>query len=83
MIYSPDVPVFRDDEGTLLDKPYHLSFITSPAVNAGAVRRNELKNVPQIVPILKERAKKVMLVAANNKCERIHLRRVGLRSVRE
>src|SRR5205814_6023280 len=28
-IYSPDVPVFRNDEGQLLDQPYLCSFITS------------------------------------------------------
>ena len=36
-IYSPDVPVFRDDEGTLLDKPFLCSFITLPAPNANVV----------------------------------------------
>jgi uncharacterized protein (TIGR02452 family) len=73
MIYSPDVPVFRDDEGVLLERPHNLSFITSPAVNAGAVRRNEPPNVPLIVPVLRERAKKIMLVAAINGCSRIIL----------
>jgi len=34
VIYSPDVPVFRLDEGRLLDEPYFCSFLTSPAVNA-------------------------------------------------
>lgn len=36
-IYSPDVPVIRTDEGTLLDQPWPCSFITSPAVNAKVV----------------------------------------------
>jgi uncharacterized protein (TIGR02452 family) len=36
MIYSPDVPVFRDDEDMLLERPYPLSFVTAPAVNVGA-----------------------------------------------
>jgi len=34
-IYSPDVPVFRDDDGSLLDEPYTAGMITCPAVNAG------------------------------------------------
>lgn len=38
MIYSPEVPVFRDDQGTLLEKPYQVDFLTAPAVNAGVVR---------------------------------------------
>ncbi|WP_259391506.1 TIGR02452 family protein [Paenibacillus sp. 1011MAR3C5] len=37
IIYSPKVPVFRDDSGVLLDKAYPVSIITSPAVNAGVV----------------------------------------------
>lgn len=41
MIYSPRVPVIRDDESQLLEQPYLLSFITAPAVNAGAVKRKE------------------------------------------
>ena len=45
MIYSPDVPVFRDDRGRLLDEPYSVGFVTSPAVNVGALGRNEPYNV--------------------------------------
>ena len=35
-ILSPDVPVFRDDGGAPLDRPYKVSFLTMPAVNVGA-----------------------------------------------
>lgn len=41
MIFSPKVPVIRDDEGELLEEPYLLSFLTAPAVNAGAVKQKE------------------------------------------
>jgi len=34
-VYSPEVPVFRSDDGSLLDEPYTVGIITSPAVNAG------------------------------------------------
>src|SRR5215469_5056849 len=34
MIYSPDVPVFRDDKDALLEQPYATAFLTAPAVNA-------------------------------------------------
>jgi len=40
-IYSPAVPVFKDDEGELLSEPYPCAFVTSPAVNAGALRHDE------------------------------------------
>ena len=36
-IYSPGVPVFRDDAGALLDDPYDVAFATAPAVNVGAL----------------------------------------------
>jgi len=36
-IYSPEVPVFRADDGTLLETPYTVGIITSPAVNAKAL----------------------------------------------
>lgn len=34
MIYSPAVPVFGDDRGKLLKKPFKVSFISAPAPNA-------------------------------------------------
>jgi uncharacterized protein (TIGR02452 family) len=63
MIYAPDVPVFRDDEDALLDQPYPLSILTAPAVNAGAVRKNEPARVHQIEPVLEARTEKVLSVA--------------------
>ncbi|MGC9963910.1 MAG: TIGR02452 family protein [Syntrophobacteraceae bacterium] len=36
-IYSPDVPVFRQDDGSLLDAPYTVAIITCPAVNASKI----------------------------------------------
>ncbi len=41
MIYSPGVPVFRDDHYQLLDAPVATAIVTAPAVNRGAVARNE------------------------------------------
>ena len=38
VIYSPQVSVFRADEGNLLEEPYKLAIITSPAVNANHVQ---------------------------------------------
>jgi uncharacterized protein (TIGR02452 family) len=64
MIYSPDVPVIRDDEDHLLSNPFPVSFITAPAVNAGAVRRNEPEKVKRIEPVMIERIEKVLTVAA-------------------
>jgi uncharacterized protein (TIGR02452 family) len=49
MIYSPLVPVFRDDADRLLDEPWTASMITVPAVNAGVVRSREPENVARIM----------------------------------
>lgn len=63
MIYSPDVPVWKDDDGNALDNYYRLSIITSPAVNAGAVTRNEPDNVVHIAPAMLRRMEKVLAVS--------------------
>jgi uncharacterized protein (TIGR02452 family) len=63
MIYSPEVPVWKDDEGNALDEYYRLSIITSPAVNAGAIMRNEPNNVVHIAPVMLRRMEKVLSVS--------------------
>jgi uncharacterized protein (TIGR02452 family) len=60
MIYSPRVPVIRDDEGDLLNDPYTVSFITAPAVNAGAVKDHER---PQIEATMLGRMEKLLSLA--------------------
>jgi uncharacterized protein (TIGR02452 family) len=63
VIYSPDVPVFRLDEGPLLDEPYLCSFLTSPAVNVGALHQPELRG-EEIRRVMQERVQRVLEVAA-------------------
>jgi uncharacterized protein (TIGR02452 family) len=63
MIYSPDVPVFRDDDDALLERPYPVSFVTAPAVNVGALRRNEPDQSGRVEPVMLERAEKVLSLA--------------------
>lgn len=63
MIYSPDVPVFRDDEDALLERPYPVSFVTAPAVNVGALRRNEPGKLGQVEPVMRARMEKVLSLA--------------------
>jgi uncharacterized protein (TIGR02452 family) len=60
-IYSPGVPVFRDDDGELLDEPYLCAFITAPAVNVGAIGHDERS---QVRPEMAERVRKVLAIAA-------------------
>jgi uncharacterized protein (TIGR02452 family) len=63
MIYSPGVPVFRDDDDVLLDRPVLVSILTGPAPNAGAIRRNERRAVDQIEPVMRSRIDKVLTIA--------------------
>ncbi|MEE4382813.1 MAG: TIGR02452 family protein [Pseudomonadales bacterium] len=55
-IYSPDVPVFRDDAGAFLDAPWLLSFITCAAPYAPTVGQPEsgdllAERIPRILEI--------------------------------
>jgi uncharacterized protein (TIGR02452 family) len=60
MIYSPDVPVFRDDAHGLLPTPYLASFITSAAPLTKHLHPEELVNIPEI---LRTRIRKILTVA--------------------
>jgi uncharacterized protein (TIGR02452 family) len=62
-IYSPDVPVIKDDEGNLLDEPYLCAFVTSPAVNVGAIRDSERESVRGE---MRDRVEKVLAVMAGH-----------------
>ncbi|MEV7726319.1 TIGR02452 family protein [Streptomyces sp. NPDC087917] len=64
VIHSPGVPVFRDDRGELLDTPFRAGFLTSPAPNAGTIRRQEPERVHEIPAALARRAERVLEVAA-------------------
>jgi len=67
MIYSPSVPVFRNDDGKLLDTPLQASILTSPAVNAGVVRRlGSQKEIDAINETMLARTEKVLSVALVN-----------------
>ncbi|MCX5192936.1 TIGR02452 family protein [Streptomyces sp. NBC_00249] len=64
VIHSPGVPVFRDDRGDLLETPFRAGFLTSPAPNAGTVRRQEPERAHEIPAALTRRAERVLEVAA-------------------
>ncbi|MFC5181455.1 TIGR02452 family protein [Actinomadura harenae] len=71
MIYSPGVPVFRTDTGALLDEPYSVAFITSPAPNRGATRDDD--KLAALPGVLRQRALKVLAAAAAHGHRRIVL----------
>jgi uncharacterized protein (TIGR02452 family) len=67
MICSPYVPVYRNDNGELLDTYYKISFITSPDVNAGLVRsRESIAAQNQIHSEMKKRIEKILAIALHH-----------------
>ncbi|WP_158843801.1 TIGR02452 family protein [Saccharothrix deserti] len=64
VIYSPSVPVFRDDKGAFLPEPYRVSFLTAAAPNFGAIVRGQPEHVAAVPAVLRRRAARVLRVAA-------------------
>ena len=73
IIYSPDCPVFKKDDGTLLDEPYLVDFITSPAPNAGMILRDRPKDAEKIPEVLRDRGAKILTLAASHDCDALIL----------
>ncbi|WP_437323368.1 TIGR02452 family protein [Sorangium sp. So ce381] len=63
IIYSPDVPFFRDEQHALLDRPFALSIITAPAPNAGEAFQRDDATDQEIRAALERRADMVLAAA--------------------
>ncbi|MDO5084518.1 MAG: TIGR02452 family protein [Arachnia propionica] len=63
MIHSPEVPVIRDGDGTLLDEPWLTAIITAPAPNAGVWLERNPGGADLLEATLRERARRVLAVA--------------------
>lgn len=66
VIFSPAVPVIRDRRGELLEQPYGVSFLTSPAPNAGQLALRSGGVAVDVRAVLAERAGRVLAVAARH-----------------
>ena len=69
MIVSPRVPVLRDDEGTALEEPWHVSFITSAAPVArrvGAERSAMLmeRRIDRLLAVAADQGYRAMVLGA-------------------
>ena len=73
MIYSPNIPVFRNGDGELISKPKYVSFITSPAVNTGIVLRRESKSEEDIKQLMAMRIKKLLALSLDKQHETLIL----------
>lgn len=65
-IYSPGVPVFRADDGRLLEAPWHAAFITAPAPNAKVVLERDASRTQEIAEALRTRVWRVLGIAAGH-----------------
>lgn len=63
-LYAPRVPVFRDDDGALLEATWRCSFITSPAPNVKVLREREPERVSDLAEVYDARIARILSVAA-------------------
>jgi len=63
MIYSPQVPLLKDDDGHYRPTLQLASFITAPAVNTGVVQRQEPQRLAGVELAMKRRIAKVLAIA--------------------
>ena len=73
MIYSPVCPVFKDDGGAYLERPYLVDFLTSPAPYAGFVAPGDGASRRLLGEIFQERGKMVLALFASMQCDALVL----------
>ena len=66
-IYSPTVPIFRTDDGRLLEKPYQCAVITCPAVNVNSLSKADKQST--IDEAMQRRINKILTIASVHKHE--------------
>jgi uncharacterized protein (TIGR02452 family) len=64
VIYSPGVPVFRTDDGELLEESWTMSILSSPAVNGRALWRFGFARMNDIPDVMRGRAEEFAFRAA-------------------
>lgn len=73
IIYSPHVPILKDEAGKLLDDYCPVAVITAPAVNTGVVLRNEPANIEKIEPYMSRRIDMVLAICQKHQHETLVL----------
>ncbi|GHG66371.1 TIGR02452 family protein [Comamonas sp. JC664] len=66
LIYSPDVPFFRDESLAFLEQPFQVSILTAPAPNAGVALSRDPGVKERLRAVLQARALNVLRVAAHH-----------------
>lgn len=67
------MPVFRGDDGALLERPYLVSFLTAAAPNLGAITASQPGAAASVPAVLAARAARILRVAAAHQHRRIVL----------
>ncbi|CAF1264396.1 unnamed protein product [Didymodactylos carnosus] len=62
MIYSPRVPILKNDVGTLLLRPYYCGIVTCPAPNAGVASKRHRNWAWMVRDEMDERIRRILLV---------------------
>ena len=65
LIHSPDVPFIRDERLELLETPFVVSIVTSPAPNAGEALKRDPNAGPRVKEALLRRAGHVLAAMAD------------------
>jgi ADP-ribosyl-[dinitrogen reductase] hydrolase len=74
VIVSPDVPVFRTDQGELLDAPWTMTIVTCPAVNATALEQfGPAERLADVPAVMRRRTARMLSVAAHHGVRRFVL----------
>jgi uncharacterized protein (TIGR02452 family) len=73
VIYAPEVPVFCDEKQRPLQTPWTVSMLTCPAVNVGALKRNEPERLPEVEGVMARRTRMVLAVAAAHRIDALVL----------
>lgn len=73
VLYSPNVPFFRDDNGGWLDAPVLASVITAAAPNASALREQKKFDAEDVALVLRNRSELVLALAAHHEIDRLVL----------
>jgi uncharacterized protein (TIGR02452 family) len=81
VIFAPDVPVIVDDHQRPLDAPFMVSMLTCPAVNFGALERNEPDRLPEVEAVMARRVRMVLAVACAHDIQALVLGALGVRRV--
>jgi uncharacterized protein (TIGR02452 family) len=73
VIRSPHVPVFRSDDGELLEQPWTMTVLTCAAVNGVALQRHAPERLADVPQAMKRRTDRVLAVAAAHDVRRFIL----------